>query len=220
MLEDLEIFTDASLKDFKPRVFTCSGALCINTNEERYVITPDSTNNRGELLGIYLGVQIAKDTRDRYPGRFGRIIIYSDSQFAVFGLRDWMSKWLASADKNGVMYGSSKTPVKNQNLFGMIITYCVMNKLIITLFNQRGHVNTNSPKDMALANRQFLNANGVLLRPEEIFKISFYNDIVDKNTRVALDNIDPDDYIQMPHKPNYKTMCRYVIPKNFKNFIR
>ena len=91
------------------------------------------------------------------------------------------------------MYNSSGAPVKNQNLFGMIITYCVMNNLIITLYNQRGHVNTNSPKDMALANRQFLKANGILLRPEEIFKISFYNDIVDKNSRAALDNINPDD---------------------------
>ena len=53
---NLEICCDASLKKFNSRgnnrVFTCSGAICVNTGEETYAISQDSTNNRGELLAI------------------------------------------------------------------------------------------------------------------------------------------------------------------------
>ena len=218
----LEICTDASLKTFLDtnRVFTCSGAVCINDTTERYIVTPDSTNNRGELLGVYLGVKLAYEKLIQYPNQFNTINLYTDSQFAVFGLRDWMSSWLKTIDDNGIIYGTNRKPVKNQELFMMIITYCVSHGMVINFYNQKGHVNNNSSKQLAKANAQFKSANGFFLRPDEIFKISFYNDIVDKNSRNILEEISQDDYPILNYNPNNINMCRYVVPPNFKDYIK
>ena len=217
----LEICCDSSMKTFEDtgRIFTCSGAICINTDKEVYKVSPDSTNNRGELLAVYLAVKLAEETMLTFPNAYTDIYIYSDSQFAVFGLRDWMVKWSRTMDHHGVIYGSNGLPVKNQNMFMMIITYCVTHNLKIHFFNQKGHVNTNSPKQLAQANAQFKNANGYLLKPEEIFKISFYNDIVDKRSRFMLDDVNQFDYPILEYSDNQPKMCRYVVPKNFKDYI-
>ena len=220
MQEILEICTDASLKTYtNGRVFTCSGAVCINTTEETYTVSKDSTNNRGELLAVYLGIKLAEKTIYQFPNKFAAIYLYSDSQFAIYGLRDWMVNWIKTEDEDGVLYGSSNLPVKNQELFKMIITYCVTHKLVVNFFNQKGHVNLNKQKDLALANRQFKTANGFWLKPEDIYKISFYNDIVDKNTRRILDNVNPDDYPAYTVKSTQQ-MMQYKIPENFKDFIK
>ena len=222
MGEILEICTDASMKTFQEsgRIFTCSGAICINNMQERYTVTADSTNNRGELLGVYLGIKLAEEILLSEPGRYSRVNLYSDSQFSIFGLRDWMAKWITTMDKNGVIYGSNGTPVKNQELFMMIITYCVTHNLVIHFYNQKGHVNNNSSKQLANANAQFKTANGFYLKPEDIFKISFYNDIVDKNSRNVLDQINPNDYPVFQYGHEGINLCHYVIPANFKDFIK
>lgn len=221
-METLEICCDASLKTFTDvgRVFTCSGAICINTCEETYTISQDSTNNRGELLAIYIGIKLAESTLYKYPGRFGRINLYSDSQFGILGLRDWMKTWITTEDENGIIYGSNRKPVKNQNMFKMIITYCTTRNLVVHFYNQKGHVNVNSPKDLSAANRQFFTANGFYLKPEDIFKISFYNDIIDKNSRNMLEGINPNDYHIFNYNENNKEICRYIIPRDFKRYIK
>ena len=124
MGEILEICTDASMRTFldSGRVFTCSGAICINNMQERYTVTADSTNNRGELLGVYIGVKLAEEMLLREPGRYSRVNLYSDSQFSIFGLTKWIYGWIKTIDNNGVMYGSNKEPVKNQDLFAMIFS--------------------------------------------------------------------------------------------------
>ena len=217
----LEICCDASLKNFKEvdRIFTCSGAICINTAEEQYVISQDSTNNRGELLAIYLGIKLAENTLYTYPGRFERINLYSDSQFGILGIRDWMKKWVKTEDCNGVLYGTNNKPVKNQDLFKMIITYCYIKGLVVHFYNQKGHVNLNSSKDLAVANRQFYDANGFYLKPEDIFKISFYNDIVDKNSRKTLEGVNPNDYPILNYTEGDE-IFRYIIPPNYTQFIK
>ena len=218
----LEICTDASLRTFNDtgRIFTCSGAISINSMQERYVVTSDSTNNRGELLGVYLGIKLAEEELLANPNTYDRINLYSDSQFAIFGLRDWMQSWVKTTDRNGVIYGSNMLPVKNQQLFMMIITYCTTHGLIINFYNQKGHINVNSSKQLAKANAQFKRANGFYLKPEDIFKISFYNDIVDKNSRNILDTVDQNMYPPIMYNEDAIDMCRYIVPKNFKYYIR
>ena len=216
----LEICTDASLKTFMPsnRVFTCSGAISINSTQEKYIVTADSTNNRGEILAIYLGVKLAKEESEK--NHYDAINIYSDSKFAIFGLREWMQGWLKTEDSKGIIYGSNKQPVKNQELFKMVITYCTLNNIKINFYAQRGHINPNSPKQLAKANKYFQQANGFLLKPEDIFKISFYNDIVDKNSRGILSSVDETHYPKRIINSDGINMCRYIIPKNFKDYIR
>lgn len=221
-MEVLEICTDASLKTFESsgRVFTCSGAVCINTGEETYIVSQDSTNNRGELLGVYIGIKLAEKIYTTNIGKYSAIYLYSDSQFAIFGIRDWINNWYSTIDAEGIMYGSSGKPVKNQELFKMIITYLATKQLTIHFFNQKGHVNLNNQKHLAAANHQFKEANGFWLKPQDIYKISFYNDLVDKNSRTILNNINQDEYPIFTYSPGVEEMMIYKIPPNYRNYIK
>ena len=221
-MENLEIVCDSSLRTMpeSKRVFTCSGALCINTGEEDYMITPDSTNNRGELLAVYLACKMALRVRSRNPNIYSKISIYSDSQFAIFGLKKWMSTWLTTRDEHGTLYNSTNEPVKNQELFKMIITYCVINKLVIHFYNHKGHIKSSSANALALSNQHFFTANGFFLRPEDIYKISFYNNLIDNNTREKLETVNELNYPQLVRNPNSKDVLPYIIPENYTKYIR
>lgn len=211
----LEICTDASIRTFPDgRVFGCAGAMCINTGEDRYIISQDSTNNRSELIAIYTGIKLAEDIVMRNPGFFSSIALYSDSQFGIFGLTKWMDNWLAKQDAQGVLYGTNNKPVKNQELFKAIITYLTTHNLRVKMLHQSGHVAFSKPGKLAEANKVFFNSNGYYLRPEDIYKISYYNDIVDRTSRAKLQNIDPNAYPVMDYSGNHFVMCHYVIPVN------
>lgn len=216
----LEICTDASIRTFNNgRTFGCAGALCITTMEEDYLISQDTTNNRSELLGIYLGLKLAKRIMDASPNTYNQIIIYSDSQFAIFGLTKWMDNWIKTVDSNGMIYGSNGKYVKNQELFMCILTYIQINKLKVLFRHCSGHVRYTSVKMLKEANDAYYRSNGVYLRPEDIYKISYYNDIVDNSTREKLQTINPDIYPMMDYSNNYQIMAKYVIPHNYKDFI-
>ena len=223
MKEDLEVFCDASLRTFidTQRVFTCSGTICRNTGEEKYIISQDSTNNRGELFAIYIGIKLAEKSYLSNPDRYDKINLYSDSQFGIFGLTKWMPSWINNQDGSGTLYGSNRKPVKNQELFMMIITYLTTHNLKIHFYHQKGHVNTNQSKALAQANKVFKESNGFWLSPENIFKISFYNDIVDKNSRKILSTVNQFDYpIIRYYDSNTIDMCSYVIPNNYREFVK
>lgn len=212
----LEIFTDASIRKFDKRTFGCSGAIAPLENVAKYTINPDSTNNRSELVAVYLGIQLAIEIRNNNPTKYTDFYIYSDSQFSIFGLTKWIYGWIRTS-KNGIMYGSNGQPVKNQDLFKMILSYLVLNKIKIHFFHQAGHVKYTNIKALQAANEVFHTSNGFYLRPEDIFKISFYNDIVDKTSRAKLDSINPDEYITI--NKNNMSPIEYVLPKEFKNYV-
>lgn len=215
----LEIYTDASIRKFNNgRIFGCSGALCATTGNSVYNINPDTTNNRSELIAIYDGCKLADRIRKVHP-EYNEIFLYSDSQFGVFGLKRWMYGWLKTMDSNGVLYGSNGQPVKNQELFIMIICYLVSNNLRINFRHQAGHTKYTSMKALEKANEVFNTSNGYYLRPEDIFKISYYNDIVDKTSRIKLDNINPNSFPIRDTRSELKTMATYTIPKSFGNYI-
>ena len=215
----LEICTDASIRTFpNGRIFGCAGAMCITTMEQDYLVSQDTTNNRSELLGVYLGLKLGKRIMDENPN-YESMIIYSDSQFAIFGLTKWMPGWMRSKDANGIIYGSNGKPVKNQELFMCILSYITSNNLKVSFRHCSGHVRYSSTKMLILANSTFYKSNGYYLRPEDIYKISFYNHIVDNTTRKYLDNINPDDYPVMDYSNNYQVMAKYVVPSNYINFI-
>jgi ribonuclease HI len=220
MSDTLEICTDASIRTFENgRVFGCAGALCINTGESEYVISQDTTNNRSELLGIYLGIRLAEKIYLNNPDAYDEIKLYSDSQFGIFGLTRWMDAWLERSDPNGILYGTNNKPVKNQELFKAIITYLTTHNMRVKMLHQSGHVSLGNTKKLAEANAVFLNSNGYLLRPEEIYKISYYNDIVDRTSRDKLQYVNPNDYPVMDYSENYNVMCSYVIPANYKEYV-
>ena len=150
---------------------------------------------------------------------YDNIIIYSDSQFAIFGLTKWMPGWMNTRDGNGIIYGSNGKPVKNQELFMCILSYITANKLKVAFRHCSGHVRYTSCKKLREANDVFYKSNGYYLRPEDIYKLAYYNDIVDTSTREYLQNINPDIYPIMDYSNNYQVMTKYVVPDNYTNFI-
>ena len=213
----MEIYTDASMRTLDDgRVFGCSGALCANTGQAKYTINPDSTNNKSELLAVFLGVQLAHQIMMENPGVYESIDLYSDSQFSIFGLTRWMPGWLKTKDANGIIYGSNRRPVKNQELFAMILTYMVNNNLRIRFLHMAGHIRMTSLKRLGVANYVFNKSNGFCLRPDEVFKISYYNDIVDRTSRSKLYSINPSNF---PTRLSGEESIKYEFPPNFRKFV-
>lgn len=216
----LRVCTDASLRTFdNGRVFTCSGAVSLASNQERYIVTPDSTNNIGELLGVYLGVKLLEEEFLLNPLKYDHLILYSDSGFCISGLREWMQTWIQTTDYNGIIYGSNGHPVKNQDLFKMIITYCTTHRLVVNFMHQKGHVDYESSEALNQANQFFKRHNGIYLTEMNIRAICYYNNLVDRNSRAILMNINPDDYPRNLHYGE-NIMVRYIIPPNYTNFIQ
>ena len=65
---------------------------------------PDTTNNRMELRAVIEGLTALK--------RPSRVELYSDSQYVLNGLREWMANWKRRGWKT-----AAKQPVKNVELW-------------------------------------------------------------------------------------------------------
>lgn len=64
----------------------------------------ETTNNRMELTAVIEGLRALK--------RPSRVDIYSDSQYVLKGLREWMDSWIARGWRT-----ADKKPVKNKDLW-------------------------------------------------------------------------------------------------------
>lgn len=215
-METVEICCDASIKTYSNgRTFGCSGAIVIGPDMEQFKIVPDCTNNRAELIALYIAVRMAHEIKKR---KSCNVIIYADSKFAVYGIKVWMKNWLDNMDNNRILYNYEGQPVKNQELFKMIISYIVSNKLTIYLRHQKGHVKLTETK-LATANRVFYESNGYYLNYNDIYRISKYNSIIDQHTRDKLQDINPDDYPIIYDDPNLLNLCNYIIDPNYMDYI-
>lgn len=185
----LNIFTDASVKQLgNGKYVSCAGCICVMTKDngstevidERYFVLNDATNNRGELYGICQAVMIALE----YRHMFNKINILSDSQFSIFGLREWIYKWKNNM-RNDLYLNAAGKEVANQDLFKFIIHTVITNNLYINFYHQKGHANNN--KGIKRAKRVFYQSNKVDLDVQEVSAICYYNDLVDINTGYKLD---------------------------------
>lgn len=59
---------------------------------------PETTNNQMELLAVIHALEYAADLHDA-----GNITLYSDSQYVVRGISEWMPNWRATGWKNGTV---------------------------------------------------------------------------------------------------------------------
>ncbi len=64
----------------------------------------ETTNNRMELMAVIAGLEAVK--------RPCRVEIYSDSQYVLKGLKEWLDQWIKRGWRT-----ASKQPVKNQDLW-------------------------------------------------------------------------------------------------------
>lgn len=192
--DTLNIFTDASIyKDSNGYTISSPGALCVYTQcattyvlekdiDERNIID-NSTNNEGEISAIALGVYLAI----KYTSKYKHINLFSDSNICIQGLTDWIFNWVKNMD-NGIMMNSSGTPVANQSIIASIVNTIIEQKLEINMFHQKGHVKIENQNSLNKANKDFITTNKLNGKvDEDIIKcISFYNDIVDNETRDLL----------------------------------
>lgn len=217
--KELKICCDASIKTFPDgRSFGCAGAVAIGFNDQKVIqIIPDTTSNRAELIAIYLAIRLAKSITTNY--QFKSVTIYSDSKFGIYGLTNWMDSWVKSKDSFGIMYNSKKEPVKNQELFLMIISYLVINKMHIAFRHQKGHIKYTNTQELAHANSVFYESNHYYLDPCTLQTITLYNNIIDEYTREQLKYVNPNKYPIIDHSGDYIMMCNYVIPNNYKQYI-
>ena len=180
------IFVDASIvKTHEQQYIGCPGCLVIYNEQQYYTdfVRLDSSNNRSELSAVELGIE--KALQFRYLGK--SINLFSDSKLCIYSIREWIFKWIQN-QKNSVLYGSSATPVMNQDIIINIVNTILYNNLHINLYHQKGHVNINNEKSLANARDVFIESNKIDIDLQTLQTISEFNNYVDIRTKNTLDN--------------------------------
>ncbi len=179
----LNIFTDASTKNVKGNIITAPGYVAVvgdNIVYQDIRILNKSSISEAELYAILMAIQYALINKDK----FEVINIFSDSQFAVFGLREWIFNWINNI-KDDKIYNSSNKLVAHQSLFMNIIYIILEYDLKINIYHNRGHFNENKIDEFIelFKKHNFLNDYIGYDTARAIMK---YNDHIDNNTRVRL----------------------------------
>ena len=179
----LNIFTDASTVNKPNEIIGAPGYIAviddIVVNKEIEILR-DTSISESELFAIYMAIQYAVVNIKRV----GAINIFSDSQFSVYGLREWIFKWVNNI-RNDKLYNASGKEVAHQNLFMAIIYTILQYNLPVSFFHNRGHFKYNQINEFIdlFTKHNFLSEN----IDREIAKtIIYYNDRIDNETRFVL----------------------------------
>lgn len=198
-MNTLNIFCDASITkapSLNNEVVGCPGYICMTYNEFKediiidkgYSILRHSTNNESEITAILMGVNKAAELKDQ----FRTINLFSDSRICIQSLRNWIFNWVNSRDVNGMMYGSNKNYVANQQIISRVVNTIIQNDLKINLLHQKGHVNTNIQSHIDNARKLFENENHLKgISDDFIRAISYYNNMIDQYTKDVLKELVP-----------------------------
>lgn len=183
----LNIFTDASVLKTEKETIGAPGYVAVidqSIVDQRNMILRESTNNESELYAIYMAIQYALQNRDKVEV----INIFSDSQFSVYGLREWIFSWLNNI-KGDRLYNSSGKEVANQKIFMNIIYTILDNDLKVSFYHNRGHF--IFPKDTERFAKLFTKHNFLndYIDNVAVCLIIHFNDIVDNNTRTLLHDL-------------------------------
>lgn len=188
----LNIFTDAStISAMQGQTnVTSAGAIAIAGKNVSNILLEDyqvlaETNNFGELYAITLGIQLAIRLRNVMP--IITINIFSDSAWALFGMRDWSERWLLKSEKNNNIFKNlGGSTVAHQELFKYNMSLIVSYGIKINFYHVRGHV-ANTKKCIASAARSFVNNNKYPNPSTEFMKIiTHMNNVVDRKSREFL----------------------------------
>ena len=203
----LNIFTDASVyKDSSGYTISCPGALCVTTCcSEVNILDKDcgeknlifnSTNNDGEISAINLGLFYAI----RYGKMFENFNLFSDSNICIQGLTNWIFNWFNNINSEGLMISSSGKPVANQSVISSIYNTIIEMNIPINLYHQKGHVKIDNETLLKKAHKDFKVTNNITEDIDlDIIKcISFYNDIVDVETKDTISR-----YLRMNGADNF-----------------
>lgn len=186
----INIFTDASIRKYNDIIYSCAGAILKNNGDFIFSskLLSNSTNNRGELEGILLGINLCKDYNIKTDTN-NEFNLFSDSLVSIKTLTEWVKQWKY---KNGILYGSSGE-IKNQDKIFLIMYTILENNLNINLYHQKGHIKNNKgsfKKALEVFNRS---NNKFIKNMKFIKEITFFNNRVDNMTRQYLTE---DDLLQ------------------------
>lgn len=202
--DTLNIFSDASMRTVEKSTNTlasCYGSVAVNADsiiDEVFRLQSISTVPAAEIRGIRCSLSLAL----KWRSEFRVINLFSDSQVAILGLRDYISNWQydMSTNKYYIKSGKSRNYVKNQELyiecFRMLQELCRTN--IVNLFHQSGHIE-NGFNSIKRATNTFAKSNGIIgiVSYELIRYISVYNNYVDNKSRsfIRTTNVFDNQYI-------------------------
>lgn len=214
----LNIFTDASVGKYDNNsteslagcVVECNGEL----THQNFIRIRDSTNNEGEIYAIYMGLSCAVVAKE--SNRFNKhtINLFSDSKISVFGLREWYNGWIRNSMNSDKLLNSSNEAVKNQDLFIKCINMIVRYELHINIYHVRGHINPLNHSDMSTFIRSFMKENKIFddICENLVHKIAYYNNMVDKETRIRLMNDPHNEIYNTPTITISQKSSEYVNP--------
>lgn len=180
-------YCDASLTKLADgTVVTGSGYILTyegNVIDKKVKIVADSTNNYGEILAIYMGV----DALIRVAGYDAFLNLFSDSKISVSGLTAWIYSWIRDTDPSTrMMHNSSGQLVANQEIFSAIVGLICNARTHLSIFHQRGHMNPDNVRDMRIMMEDFEKDNGTVVGEDIIREITYWNDCIDNLTRDTL----------------------------------
>lgn len=198
-MNTLNIFCDASISKLPyldGEVIGCPGYICMTYNKFKEDVIIDtghsiirhSTNNESEITAILMGVNKAVELKDQ----FTTINLFSDSRICIQSLRNWIFNWVNNRDENGMMYGSNKNYVANQQIISRVVNTIIRNNLKINLLHQKGHVNIGIQKHINDARELFESENHLNGVSDDFIKIiSYYNNMIDQYTKDVLKEVTP-----------------------------
>lgn len=191
----LNIFTDASTIKNGNEIVGAPGYVAVIGNNIAYQdvrILRESTNNESEIYAVLMAIQYAVYNRDKVKV----INIFSDSQFAVFGLREWIFNWMNNITDDR-LHNSSNKQVANQKIFMNIIYTILQYDLKVSIYHNRGHFTQNKIDEFILLFKKhnFLND---YIDKEIASTIMYYNDIIDRYTRDTLKTKTLPDKLSIP----------------------
>lgn len=180
-------YTDASItKDDMGNFISCAGYVTTfhgDIIDSGTKIVYNTTNNYGEILAIYMGIQSLLSFKD-YDAFLN---LFSDSRISVVGLKEWIYGWLKNMNpKTLMLINSSGLNVANQEIFCNIVNYIVQNNTHLSIYHQRGHQNPANVKDMEVVRKSFIETNNTEITDDIIREICYYNDMVDRITKEKL----------------------------------
>lgn len=141
----LNVFVDAGVDKMSFKS-TMSGSGVMVYYQDQLIhssvtILKQSTNNIGELLAIFIGLNTAINLKRSINNpKIECINIYSDSSYSIDCVTRWYSKWMKNGRnvKNGCLSTLSGT-VKNQELIEAIIRSITISGESVNFIKVRGH---------------------------------------------------------------------------------
>ncbi len=198
------IFTDASCTQVSKNTIVCPGYIMTYGNQiygrSGYQILTHSTNNRGELYAILMGISdMIISIHHINPEK---IILFSDSRISVLGIREWIYDWFKNIN-DGKLYSNSGKLVANQDIILQIVNLIQSNQIRINILHTKGHQKFIKIPTVEYVNT-FKDINKVPYNIDfdvEFYKfIMYFNNEIDHYTRSKLQyhlNNDPPQILNM-----------------------